>query len=206
MKSSYLRAGFALLCAVILSACGGNDGNLQLSGSITYQGPAKAGLVLINKSNGEKLTIETGAAGFVFTKLLGTDEQFDVQVAEQPAGAICTPSSNTDKASVYTVYRLLVSCVANPFTLGGTVKGLKGSGLVLANGVDTVAVLPPATAGADVSFSYPTTVSNGALYGGSVLTQPSGQTCAFDPANNPGTMPNANQLGLIVNCTDKTSN
>jgi hypothetical protein len=34
MKSSYLRAGLALLCAVILSACGGSNGSLQLSGTV----------------------------------------------------------------------------------------------------------------------------------------------------------------------------
>lgn len=202
MKSSYLRAGLALLCGVILSACGGNDGNLSLSGSILYDGPAKAGLVLINKGNGEKLSIETGASSFIFTKLLASDESFDVEVDTNPTGAICKVANNTGTANVYTVYRVAVTCTANPFVLGGTVKGLTGAGLVLANGSDTVGVLPAATAGADVSFKFPTQVANGAQYGGTVLVQPSGQTCKFDGALNPGTMPNSNQLGLIVNCTN----
>ncbi|NVM78206.1 hypothetical protein FHW83_004030 [Duganella sp. SG902] len=202
MKSSYLRAGLALLCGVILSACGGNDGNLSLSGSILYDGPAKAGLVLINKGNGEKLAIETGASSFIFTKLLASDESFDVEVDTNPTGAECKVANNTGNANVYTVYRVTVTCKANPFVLGGTVKGLTGTGLVLANGSDTVGVLPAATAGADVSFKFPTQVANGALYGGTVLTQPSGQTCKFDGALNPGTMPRDDQLGLIVNCTN----
>lgn len=201
MKSSYLRAGVALLTTVILSACGGNNGNLGLQGSIAYQGPVKAGLVLINNGNGEKLTIETGATYFAFTKLLGTDESFDVQVANQPTGAKCTLTNNTGKANAYNVY-VTVQCVANPYVLGGSVKGLSGTGLVLTNGADTVAVLPPATAGAEVSFKFPTQVSNGSPYGGTVLTQPAGQTCAFSAATNPGTMPDANQLGLVVNCTN----
>jgi hypothetical protein len=202
MKSSYLRAGLALLCAVILSACGGNNGNMALSGTITTYGVAKAGLVLINKSNGEKLSVETGATSFVFTKLLGSDESFDVEVAEQPIGAKCVATNNINKANVYTVYYVVVTCTANPYVLGGTVKGLTGTGLVLANGADLVSVQPAATAGADVSFTYPTTVSDGSPYGGTVLSQPAGQTCKFDSALNPGTMPSSDQKGLIVNCVN----
>jgi hypothetical protein len=202
MKSSYLRAGLALLCAVILSACGGGNGNLQLSGTIAYDGVAKPGLVLVNKSNGEKLPITTGAGTFVFTKLLGSDETFDVEIDAQPTGANCTIANNINKASVYTVYYVAVTCTATPHVLGGTVKGLSGSGLVLANGADLVAILPPATAGADVSFIFPAQVSDGSPYGGTVLHQPDGQTCKFDSALNPGTMGSADQKGLIVNCVN----
>lgn len=202
MKSSYLRAGLALLCAVILSACGGNNGNLQLSGTITYKGVAKPGLVLINKTNGEKLTIETGATGFAFTKLLASDEAFDVEIDTPPTGAECTLANNINKANVYTVYYVAVTCSANPHVLGGTVKGLTGTGLVLANGADLVSIQPAASAGADVAFTFPTNVSDGSPYGGTVLHQPTGQTCKFDAALNPGTMPSTDQKGLIVNCVN----
>ena len=202
MKSSYLRAGLALLCGVILSACGGNNGSLSLSGTIINKGVPKAGLVLVNNGNGEKLTIETGATSFLFTKLLSTDEQFDVEIATPPTGATCVLANNKAKASVYTVYTVTVTCTANPYILGGTVKGLTGKGLVLANGPDLVPVEPSATAGADVTFKFPVQVSDGSPYGGTMLTQPAGQKCTFDPALNPGTMPSGDQLGLIVNCVN----
>jgi hypothetical protein len=202
MKSSYLRAGLALLCAGILSACGGGNGSLQLSGGISYSGVAKPGLVLINKKNGERLTITAGAAGFVFTKLLGNDEAFDVQIDSQPTGANCELANNTGTANAYTVYRVVVTCTATPHVLGGTVKGLSGTGLVLANGPDLVSIQPPATAGADVAFTFPAQVSDGSPYGGTVLAQPTGQTCKFDAALNPGTMGSADQKGLIVNCVN----
>jgi hypothetical protein len=204
MKSSYLRAVTALLCAVILSACGGNNGSLALSGTITYDPPGASltGLVLVNNGNGEKITIEAGTASFIFTKLLAVDEKFDVQVATQPTGAVCkaiSDTANTGTASVYTVYYLGFTCTANRYVLGGAVKGLTGTGLVLANGADTTAVLP--NGGADVKFTFPTKVANSAQYGVSILTQPAGQTCTVDSALNPGTMPAAaDQLGLIVNC------
>lgn len=204
MKSSYLRAGFALLCAVILSACGGNSGSLALSGTITYDPPGASltGLVLINNGNGEKVTIDPGVTSVIFTKLLAVDEKFDVQVLSQPPGANCaaaTNAVNSGTASVYTVYQIGFLCKSNPYVLGGTVKGLTGSGLVLANGSDTTAVL--ANGGADVKFTFPTKVANSAAYGVTVLSQPAGQTCTIDGALNPGVMPaQSDQLGLIVNC------
>jgi hypothetical protein len=202
MKSSYLRAGLALLCAVILSACGGNNGSLALSGTISYSGPAKAGLVLENTNTGEKVAIDTGVTSFVFTKLLAEDEQFNV-ISHDPAGEVCTgTTANSGKASVYTVYYLVFTCKVNPYTLGGTVKNLTGSGLVLANGSDTVGVPPSATAGSNISFIFPTKVADGASYGVSVLTQPTGQTCSVDSALNPALMPAGDQLGLIVNCVN----
>lgn len=207
MKSSFLRAGLALLCGVILSACGGSNGSLALSGTVTYNGPTTSSVVLANKSNGDKLTLNIGGGGastsFVFAKLLATDERFDVVVETAPTGAECTLSEASGSASYYTVYRVAVNCTANPYTLGGTVKGLGGKGLVLANGSDTTAVEPPATAGADVSFKFPTKVSNGAPYGVTVLNQPANQACTVSPALNPGIMPaKSDQLGLIVTCVN----
>lgn len=206
MKSSFLRAGLALLCGVILSACGGSNGSLALSGTVQYTATPSTGLVLVNKSNGDKVTLTTGQTSFVFGKLLATDEKFDVQIETNPTGADCKLTENTGSATYYTVYRVAVVCTINPYTLGGTVKGLNGSGLVLANGTDTTAVLPPATAGADVSFAFPVKVANGALYGATVLSQPTGQTCSVSANLNPGTMPSADQLGLVVNCANNTSN
>lgn len=201
MKSLYLRSGLALLCAVILSACGGNgNGDLPLAGTIT--GLTKTGLVLINKSNGEKLTINSGDASFQFTRFASNDEQFDIQVDTQPTGAKCLVSNGTAKANVYTYARISVACTANPWTLGGNVIGLTGKGLVLANGSDTVAVLPAATAGGNVFFTFPAKVGDGYQFGATVLVQPAGQTCTVNPKNNPGIMPGSDALGLEVDCAN----
>ena len=140
MKSLYLRSGLALLCAIILSACGGGDGSLQLSGSIT--GLTKDGLVLTNTNTGELLTVPVNSSSFVFTKLASTDEQFNVIVKTQPTNANCVASNNTGKANVYTAYYIVITCTNDAFKLGGVVSGLTSSGLILANGPDTVAVTP----------------------------------------------------------------
>ncbi|TCO38350.1 GEVED domain-containing protein [Dokdonella fugitiva] len=80
------------------------------------------------------------------------------------------------------------------YTVGGTVGGLTGSGLVLSlnAGAQTV---PVATNGA---FTFPTGLANGAAYAVTVGTQPAGQTCSV--ANGSGTISGANVTNVTVTC------
>jgi hypothetical protein len=80
-----------------------------------------------------------------------------------------------------------------PYTLGGTVTGLRANGLVLANGSLTIGL----TAGT-TSWEFGSKINNGAVYGVTVLSQPTGQTCTV--ANGTGTMPQANVSNVVVTC------
>lgn len=82
---------------------------------------------------------------------------------------------------------------SNAHELGGSVSGLSGSGLVIANGTDTLALSPGAT-----SFTMPAKVGAGSTYALSVRTQPSGQTCSFAQAS--GTMPDAAMRNAVLTC------
>lgn len=214
MKSVYPRAGLALLCAVVLSACGGNGGgSMLLQGSITNL--SKPGLVLINRSTGEKITIPANATSFQFTRLIAVDESFDIQIDTPPTGASCKLTDNTNKANSFTSYRTRVDCTTNPWILGGVVKGLandgvagKNYGITLANGPDTVFVAAPATAGGDATFSFANTVGEGSAYGVTVLAQPDNRTCTLTaPVANgvpgAGLMPAGNYNGLVATCVPK---
>lgn len=204
MKSLYLRSGLALVCAALLNACGGGNGNLALSGGIS--GLTKPDLVLINNKTGEKLPIPANSTGFVFTKLAAVDEEFDIQVFSGPTGGSCKPigTSNVGKANAYTSGQIGFACQANPWTLGGSVTGLKLNGLILANGADTVSVLPPASAGAPVDFTFGNMVGDGSPFGVTVLSQPKDldknltQTCTL--SNEVGTMPAGGFRGVTVTC------
>lgn len=211
MKSVYPRAGLALLCAVVLSACGGgSDGSMLLQGSITEL--TKPGLVLVNRSTGEKITIPAGASSFQFTRLIAIDESFDIQVDTPPTGATCKVTDGTNKANAFTSYRTQVSCPTNPWVLGGTVQGLaddgvagNNDGVTLANGPDTVYVAP---GGASTAFVFANTVGDGSPYGVTVLVQPSNRTCSLTaPVTNgvpgAGVMPAGNDNRLVVNCVAK---
>jgi hypothetical protein len=213
MKSVYPRAGLALLCAVVLSACGGgSNGSMLLQGSIT--GLSKSGLVLVNRSTGEKITIAANATAFQFTRLIAVDESFDIQIDTPPSGASCKLAENTNKANSFTSFRTEVTCITNPWVLGGVVQGLADDGVTgntdgvtLANGPDTVYVAPSATGGS-ANFTFANTVGEGAPYGVTVLAQPSNRTCSLvAPVTNSlagsGVMPAGNDNRLVVNCVAK---
>ena len=85
------------------------------------------------------------------------------------------------------------------YTVGGTVTGLSGSGLVLQdNGGDD---LPLSTA---ADFTFATSVASGASYAVTVKSQPSGpsQTCVL--SNQSGTVGSANVTNVVLSCSTNT--
>ena len=85
------------------------------------------------------------------------------------------------------------------YTVGGTVSGLSGAGLVLQNNSGNDLALS-----ANGTFSFTGTVTNGTAYAVTVLTQPSNpaQTCTV--TNGTGTVTNANVTSVAVTCTTGT--
>jgi len=82
---------------------------------------------------------------------------------------------------------------SGPYTIGGSVTGLSGSGLVLRNnGGDD---LPVASSG---PFTFAGAVAAGGAYDVTVATQPSAQSCTV--ANGSG-VANANVGNVMVSCT-----
>jgi hypothetical protein len=197
MKRLTLRAGLALLCASTLAACGGGSGSLVLQA--TVYGLTKDGLILVNGSDTFTVQASNGGTFTVqFNKLVNADDTFDIEIQHQPTHATCTLKNNKQKANVYTVSQTQVNCITDSYAFGGTVTGLTGTGLVLINGADQVAVLPATTPGAPVSFQFPTQVADGAAFGVTVLAQPAGQVCTV--ANNTGNMPSGAYNNLAVTC------
>ncbi|CDG81053.1 hypothetical protein [Janthinobacterium agaricidamnosum] len=190
MKSLYLRPIVAAACALSLAACGGGSGNLYLGGAIT--GLAKTGLILSNGAS--TVTVSSGATTFVFNDLIGSDATYNVQVQQQPTGAKCTVTNGQGKANNFNVNTVIVSCLTDQYTLGGTITGLTTNGLILVNGAD--ATSPPANA---TNFTFGGTVGDGSAYTVTVLHQPDGQTCSI--ANGVGRLGSANVNNLQVSCT-----
>lgn len=194
MKNVYLRSMVALACAASLVACGGSGkGNLALSGSV--KGLIKNGLVLTNGS--KTLNVAANATSFTFPDLISTDDEFNV-VITNPPGTKCSIVNGKGKANSYNTTTLAVTCIPDPYKLGGSITGLTSSGLVLINGNDQLSVAPGTT-----SFVFPATVGDGQTYGVTVLTQPStpvAQTCTVNSASGTGVMGSADVLNLQVNC------
>ena len=87
------------------------------------------------------------------------------------------------------------------YTVGGTVSGITGSGLVLRNnGGDD---LPVSASG---MFTFATTVANGAAYDVTVYTQPANPTQACVVTNASGTIGSSNVTNVAVACPTPPSN
>lgn len=101
---------------------------------------------------------------------------------------------------------LFLSCGANPgtllglFSVGGTLSGLTGRGLVLQdNGGDNLALGPGAT-----SFTFATKILSGNPYHVTVFSQPSGpsQTCVMSDGS--GSVTTADISDVQVSCATNT--
>lgn len=193
MKSMYVRASVSALCAALLAGCGGgDDGSLVLQATI--YGLTKQGLVLTSGS--QEVTVTAGAAAVTFPNLIEEDSTIDVKIKTQPTAAKCDVDPKTVglKANYYTARQVVIKCITDSYTLGGTIAGLTGEGLVLNNGDQQV---KPAAGSTD--FKFANNVADGANYGVTVLQQPAGQVCTI--ANNVGTMPSGNVSNIAVTCT-----
>ncbi|BDT61346.1 hypothetical protein MasN3_48400 [Massilia varians] len=195
MKSSYLRAGAALACALALSACGGGGGDRVISGS--FSGVTRAGLVLQN-NGGSDLAINptnNGVGSFYFPDMVETDSEYNVTVKSFPTNAeTCKVTNGKGKVAI-DVNTIYVECTIRQHALTGTVSGLTGN-LVLVNGADRVTIAPGAT-----SFTM-AKVNEDAPYGIAVLTQPENQTCTV--ANGTGTVGQADITNVTVTCGPRT--
>jgi hypothetical protein len=143
-----------------------------IGGSVT--GLAGSGLGL--KLNGGTTLFVTAAGSFAFPTALASGASYTVTLAAQPAAPsqTCTLGGAAGNVVATNITSVTVSCTTNHYSVGGTVTGLAGSGLVLEdNAGDDLSV---ATAG---SFTFATQVASGQPYLVTVATQPSSpsQTC-----------------------------
>ncbi|WP_075793528.1 hypothetical protein [Massilia putida] len=197
MKSSILRAGVvALACALGLSACGGGSGDLYLSGAVSNV--TKDGLVLTN-NGGNDTAVVSPYTSFQFSNRVSTDDQFNIEVKSIPSNTSeCHAINGKARANYYTIAQIRVTCTIKTHALTVSVKNLTGNGLVVVNGADRHDV-PAGTATVQMAPVY----EDGA-YGVTVLTQPTGQTCAVSggsSGNGSGIMGATETTTVTVTCS-----
>jgi hypothetical protein len=163
----------------------------------TVTGLSGSGLVLQNNL-GSNLTVTAGQTTFTFAGGLTTGTAYAVTVATQPGtpAQTCTVAQGTGTIGTVDVSDVAVTCVTNTFTIGGTISGLLGTGLVLRNnGGDDLTVAANAT-----NFTFATSVASGATFAVTIQTQPSApiQTCTL--MGNTGTVGSAAVTGVAINC------
>jgi hypothetical protein len=165
----------------------------------TVTGLFGTGLVLQN-NGGDDLPIAAPGA-FNFATKIGVGQPYAVTVKSQPTGPAqtCTVTNGSGTMGGADVVSVQVACSTNTYTVGGTVSGLVGAGLVLQNngGND----LPVSANGA---FTFPTGIASGSPYNVSVKTQPSGPSQACSVSGGSGTIGNANVSSVVINCASNT--
>jgi trimeric autotransporter adhesin len=160
----------------------------------TVSGLTGRGLVLEN--NGDDDIIVTADGPFTFRDRLNEKATYSVEVLLQPSDQTCIVVNGAGTIGSIDVTNVNVNCGTKTYSIGGTVSGLTGTGLVLQNGGQND--LPISGNG---PFTFSTGLANGANYAVSVLTQPSNpsQACAVSSAS--GVVTGANVTGVVVNCS-----
>src|SRR6185312_6768358 len=150
----------------------------QIGGTVS--GLTGTGLVLQNNA-GDSLNVSADGA-FAFATPLPTGAPYVVTVQTRPAlpRQTCTVANGSGTIAGASVTNVAITCTTDKFTIGGTVAGLAGSGLVLRNnGGDNLAV------SASGAFTFATSLPSGGTYAVTVQTQPSGpvQSCTVSGGN-----------------------
>jgi hypothetical protein len=170
-------------------ACTVGTGNI-IAGQVT--GLLGTGLVL-QDNGGDNLPVKANG-GFNFATTVATNATYNVTVLAQPSNPTqtCTVANGTGTASG-NVGTIVVTCSSGTLILGGSVSGLAGSGLALANtDGDTVSI------SGNGSFQFPVLLVSGTTYNVTIKTQPTGPAQSCTIANNTGTATaNVNNIQII---------
>ncbi|MBA5690280.1 hypothetical protein [Rugamonas apoptosis] len=198
MKVSTLRATAALTLALALAGCGGKA-MFDVAGVISTAGPlTNSGLVLANGS--DLLPVPANATEFKFSQRVAYGDNYNVVQQTPPDHMSCQVFNGSGSAGHTSTILVTVQCTQNSYPLSGSVKGLKGTGLVLINGAGatTGQIVPGSDPTIPVGFQLGN-VFDGSAFGVTVLTQPANQTCTVE--NGTGIMHDKPVSNVLVTCT-----
>lgn len=163
-----------------------------VGGSVT--GLLGTGLVLRN-NGADPVEIESDG-GFTFPREIASGATYNVTVATQPTNPVqsCSIENAIGTVGGVDIANVSVNCTTSRFSLGGSVSGLAGAGLVIANGTEQLAV------NANGRFDFPTALSSGTSYNVTIVTQPSSPTQTCTVSNGAGVVADINISNIAIAC------
>ena len=200
-----LRALLAVATvSLCLSACGGNNTRgitspppVAYTVGGTVAGLSGTGLVL-QDNGGDNLPVNA-AGTFTFPTSIVSGGTYNVTVLTQPSGPVqtCLVTNGSGMATA-NITSVQVVCVTI-YTIGGTVSGLSGTGLVLQDNAGN-----NLTVNMNGGFTFSAPVASGGNYDVTIFTQPShpAQTCLVTSGSG---MANANITSVQIVCTTTQS-
>ncbi|MGC4116172.1 MAG: hypothetical protein QM765_16660 [Myxococcales bacterium] len=155
------------------------------------------GLELTN-NGGSAQVITKGAGSYSFTVTSGDTYLIAVKTAPKNPVQTCAVSSPTGKVLGAAVTNVNISCGTDKFRVGGKLKTLSGSGLVLQDGLGHEQSIDVAAA------TYEFLVSSGSQYNIAVKTNPSNPAQDCTISNGSGTVAGADVTNVDVTCTTRS--
>ncbi|MDB4980480.1 MAG: hypothetical protein JWM82_1232 [Myxococcales bacterium] len=176
-------------------ASGSDGGVASLTVGGTVAGLAGTGLFL-NDGAGRQVAI-TANGTFMFPSTYAAGATVAVTVSQQPTAPaqVCTVTGGAIPSLTASTTSVMVTCTTPTFTVGGTVSGLTGTGLVLQNNA-----AGDLTVTADGAFTFATPVASGATFTVSVKTQPTAPAQTCQVTGGSGTVGGANVTSVTINC------
>jgi len=172
---------------------GSGSGPFTVGGTVT--GLTGTGLVLQNNA-GDSLAIAANGT-FTFKTAVARGQPYNVSVSTPPStpSQTCTVASGTGTATA-NVTGVQVTCSTGTVSIGVTVGGLTGTGLVLQNGTEFLAIT-----GTTTTSQFKTAIPFGQTYNVTVSTQPTSpaQTCTV--TNGSGTATAGVAVNVQVTCS-----
>jgi 6-phosphogluconolactonase (cycloisomerase 2 family) len=162
----------------------------------TVSGLTGSGLVV--QTNGSN-NVPVASNGTYTLATLASGSNYTVTVMTQPTGPsqTCTVANDAGMVTASNVTNVAITCTTNSYTVGGSVSGLTGSGLVLqTNGANNLPVSAPG------SYVF-ATLPSGAAYTVTVLTQPTSPLQHCTVANGTGTVAMFNVTNVTVTCRNE---
>lgn len=161
----------------------------------TLSGLAAGNSIMLRNNGGDDL-VRSANGSFAFQAQVSSGQPYAVTVVANPTSPIsqtCTVTNGAGFAAGSDVTNVQVTCTTNAFTIGGTVSGLTGTGLVLQNsGGDNLVITGNGT------FTFLTPVASGATYTVTIMKQPSGAPCAV--TSGTGTVGASNVTSVQITC------
>src|SRR5512137_705173 len=159
--------------SLFLFACNsGSTNSTPTNGTVggTVTGLA-TGASLVLRNNGGNDLVVSGNGSFTFSMPMASGGAYAVTVSHQPSSPsqTCTVANGMGMMGSGNMTNVAVTCVTNSYTVGGTVVGMQGAGLVLAiPGQSNLPVASSAT-----TFAFPMPMQSGMPYAVTVASQPS---------------------------------
>ena len=166
----------------------------------TVTGLAAGDSLVLEDNSGDDLSV-TASGSFTFVTPVASGAGYAVTIFSTSGATAqtCTVSAGTGTVGGGNVTTVAINCMTNSYTIGGTVSGLSGTGLVLQdNGGDNLPI------SANGNFAFATPIASGATYAATVMTSPSAPTQTCVVTNGTGTVGSANVTTVTVTCTTNT--